>query len=533
MFGKLSPGSQTYADLFAQLPRRQTTETLIQNYLRRAAWMGSPMNADEIQEYVETVYQRDSQHVRFDNFHELAVVFALCSFGTSLDMEAPPLGAKATLYLECAQEALVAGRWLVYTTVPSLRALCLICKALPYANVEFRWDYTWQLTGSCMRMILAMGLHRDGILWGLAPRIVDVRRRIFWDWMGTNTFMSANWDRLPGIASDQYDALYPEDWVTQRSFFAIHSDLARLATEALNDTHKLGQASYSRVMDIYGDILALESGLPFHLRCRAAVLAMTSKYRSAGEAEAAAPAPDPDDIERTMQQHYLVFVTYRAVHTCLHAYFVSALKDSPAEPAKSAYGAPFITVVERSSMVIATLESLYTLYPLVSLRHWHFWTHGFSAAMVLCVVLIVSPTSVLAPLAKRDLETMMGMIPVLKTHLPREQIRKDTEWLARLYKRAVAQTDAKTPQSNVSVQAEEELRTLGWRTKLIGQRVRKGADDQMRGEPAPADLQPMMLGLDASWWKEPIPPPLQASELGLGTGQQDSMDEWLQGLFEA
>ena len=491
---------------------------------------------------MESVYKagmngEGSNRVKFEVFHQLAVIFALCSFGTSLDMEAPPLEDKATQYLEWAQEALVAGRWMVYTTIPSMHALCLICKALPYANLEFRWDYTWQLSGSCMRMLLAMGLHRDGLLWGLSTVDSDIRRRIFWDWMTSNAFMSANWDRLPGISEDQYDTLLPESWVQpQRTFYAVHADLSTLATEALNDTHKLGSASFARSMDIFGKIQTLESEMPFNLRCRAAMLAMRSKYRSPNDAEAASPDAERDDMAQTMQQHYLVFTTYRAMHTCLHAYFVSALKDSPAEPTKSAYGAPFITMVERSTMVIATLESLHSLYPLVSLRHWHFWTHGFSAAMVLCVVLLVSPNSALAPLAHRNLDKVMALIPVLKSHLPREQIRKDIDWLARLHTRAKARANPSTPARDTDdALPGEEMRLLGWRTRFIGHRAKNVSSErddhiEMPTEQFPFDTT--MLSVDTSWWKEPIPPPLQTSDGGSGAMGQ-SVEEWFHSFFEA
>ena len=543
---------------------------LIDSYFERAAWMGSPLSSADVEEVVEGVYSRgpgvQGQTARPEHLHELAILLALASLGVTLDMEAEPLSQLATRYLEGAQDCLIAGGWMVYTTIPAMRALCLVCRALPYVNIEFRWDVAWQLTGSCLRLILAMGLHRDGSRWQLDGKQANDRRRIFWDWMATNSFMSANWDRLPGLSRDQYDTLFPDDWLSVAddlqghdrrgpgpSFFAVHAELSRLASDALCETQTVGPTAYARVMDIYGELLNLESALPYPLRCRAALLVMASRYKTTHEAQMASPEPDWEDTSLLMQQHYLVFAIYRVMYTCLHAYFVSALKDSPHEPTSSAYGAPFMMIVERSSMVVAALTSLYSLSPLVSLRHWLFWTHGFSAAMVLGAVLVVSPGCALAPMVMEDLNRMVEMIPVLRAHLPREHIRRDVEWLSKLRQRARVSVEAwksrhvagEAPPIDHGAAAGEELKLLGWRTRLIRRRAGVPflpADTTGPGRPDPppgpnsanengVTGEPGSIGFEASWWHEPMPLPLQQdANAAFGGGGQD-IDDWFQSVF--
>ena len=132
-------------------------------------------------------------------------------------------------------------------------------------------------------------------------------------------------------------------------------------------------------------------------------------------------------------------------------------------------------------MILAAVKSLQTLLPLTSLRHWFFWSHAFTAATCLGVVVIVSPTCSLVPLAMRHFESLLALLPRLQAHLPRETFRRDIDWMQNLYDKARRSSESahhmdgrshprdRNPPGSVRSrpEAEEELQMVGWRTRLI------------------------------------------------------------------
>jgi hypothetical protein len=126
-------------------------------------------------------------------------------------------------------------------------------------------------------------------------------------------------------------------------------------------------------------------------------------------------------------------------------------------------------------MLVAMLSSLYTLFPLVSLRHWFFWSHAFSAAACLATVCIISPGCALVDLALRDLSVIIDLLPFVKDALPREAIQKDADWLTFLQQKAISAVQSHrrpTPLSRSnSIQADKDahLDIIGGKTRLIKQ----------------------------------------------------------------
>jgi hypothetical protein len=96
--------------------------------------------------------------------------------------------------------------------------------------------------------------------------------------------------------------------------------------------------------------LEVEASIPVHLRCRDALRAMVSKYKTPADADADSLTPSRNDLRLALQQHDLTHNTCSTVLTLLRRFFVEAMQAHPNDPTKSPHGEAYLAVVERSSV---------------------------------------------------------------------------------------------------------------------------------------------------------------------------------------
>ncbi|ORX36934.1 hypothetical protein BD324DRAFT_651408 [Kockovaella imperatae] len=500
--------SQPYSKLFSQLPNMEEARILSQSYFRRIAWIGTPITSADFDQILESVYieRRSSSAQRSPlAYQQLGLVSAVLAFGMIMNMEIPPLSSQAVTYLSIAQSCLLSGKFMLSTTTTGLQTLSLICTALPYVDLSSRWDYAWQLLGTANRMMQAMGLHRDGSLWGLDAQEVDRRRRLFWYIYGSDVFMSATWDRMTGLSPDYLDTMLPESFSQPTvTFDYIHSRLASLAKEHAfgRDTPRLCSS-----MDKNNKYLAPIDETPLRLRCRASMRVTVSKYGSQREADEASPAPIATDVALLFQQHYLALKISSTIYALLRPYFVTALRAAPADPTHSPFAAPFLAAVERLIMIIATLQSLYSLSPLVSARHWYFWSDGLSAGACLASICVIAPGCPVAPLAMESLEGFLILLPNFRDSIPCEGSKHDVEWLTVLHDnaRAAMESYRSRPPSKATHEhvAHETASEWSAQTAAWMYRLHKMSNSQEFEEYSSSRKGSMDTGslMDQNWWE--------------------------------
>lgn len=111
--------------------------------------------------------------------------------GTLHDMELEPNDSLASDYLDLAKASLTRGSFLRYNTIAALQAVNIIAHVYLETEGGKNGDSAWPLWGLSMRMVVAMGLHRDGHRWGLDEQVVQGRRAIYWQCQSTD-IMQAN-----------------------------------------------------------------------------------------------------------------------------------------------------------------------------------------------------------------------------------------------------------------------------------------------------------------------------------------------------
>jgi hypothetical protein len=398
----------------------------------------------------------------------LALLYIVLALGSMLNMEVAADEPACMDFYRLSQQCLVASKFLVNNTLATVQALSLMAKFTAYAGMR---DVAWQIRGMATRVMLAMGLHRDGKSWDLSPRDLNNRRRTFWETHSTDVLISSNWDRPSGLHADMFDTELPDDYDEGNGFEKQRCRMAVLAQEALQESLKI-RSNYAKLRDIWHNMLQVESETPFPLRNRAALSFMVSKYSSVAEVEADTP-PLSKDVRVIMQSHDLVDIASTLIMSMFRPYFVQATQTP--NPTTSAYGEAYLAVVERSSMLTANLISLHAALPLVSTRHWFFWNHAFSAAVTMATICIANPGSSLVNQALNDINAMISLYETIQASVPTKWIRRNLQWLLELKARALEKINAfragRDTQDVTPVSASEEtaehILLVGWKKRLV------------------------------------------------------------------
>lgn len=81
-------------------------------------------------------------------------------------------------YLALAKACLAKSNFMEHSTIAGVQAVHLMAHLLLETESGRNGESTWPLWGLNMRLIQAMGLHRDGERWGLSAEVSEIRRLV-------------------------------------------------------------------------------------------------------------------------------------------------------------------------------------------------------------------------------------------------------------------------------------------------------------------------------------------------------------------
>ncbi|KAJ5113711.1 hypothetical protein N7456_002245 [Penicillium angulare] len=459
-----------FPTLWSHLPPNEEAMYLVGCFNRHIAWVGSPILEEDLLAVVRWLYSlagvTPSQPSMASQL--LALVFIVLALGSFLNTEVSSEDPACMEFYRLAQQCLVLGNFLVHNSLTTVQTLSLMSKFSAYAGMR---DVAWQIRGMANRIMLAIGLHRDGKSWNLSTKDLNNRRRTFWENYSTDVLISSNWDRPSGLNADMFDTSFPDDYNEGTGFEKLRCRLATLAQEALHEGLKVC-SSYENLKQIWRKTLQLEAEIPFHLRNRAALSLMVSRYSTLAEVEANTPPPSRN-LRLVFQSHDLIDVASTLILSMFRPYFVHATQES--DPTTSIYGEAYLAVIERSSMLIANLRSLHSTFPLVSTRHWFYWNHAFSGAVSMATICMANPGGPLVDQALNELNSIISLYTSIQPTVPSKWAKRNLQWLlevrARAYEKINAVRSGQVAESispaSMSEETTEHLLLVGWRKRLV------------------------------------------------------------------
>ncbi|GCB23345.1 uncharacterized transcriptional regulatory protein C1F7.11c [Aspergillus awamori] len=438
--GRLTPGTAPIAfpfnvaashistrELLSRLPPREEAETLVASYYRYCAWHHDVAPRATFDKTFDRVYASSSGTSLSPkvNPQEIALVFIILAQGTMFNIEMPNYDPSTEDWLHLSELALVKGRFLSNNMVAGLQTLHLMAHLHLQLDKGGRGDNSWPLWGLVMRLVQAMGMHRDGTRWNLSQDVIQERRKVFWELNAADTFQAHCFSRPCAINPEHCDVEFPAEPLhasREKSYSRLRFELSQLSSEILN---------------------------------------------------------------MAMKQSNLALNISETIINLHRPYYAKALYDIN-ERTKSIYAPSFLTVIERCGIIIAIVDDIHTRFPAVSTRQWNFWYHVFGSALCLGTLVLRDPQNSMATFALTQVDAAINLFTSLVQHganTPR--YCRNLQWLSKLRARASSkiatvftatqQVDSQRDQVDPDGQEigredredSEDVELLGWRTRLI------------------------------------------------------------------
>ncbi|XEV01060.1 hypothetical protein FSHL1_006347 [Fusarium sambucinum] len=473
-------------ELLACLPSREEAWTLVESYYRYCAWHHDVAPKPAFEKTFDLVFKRvesgsTSPHI---NAQEIALVFIIMAQGTIFNIEMPNCDSSVEKWLRLSERALVKGEFLSNNTLAGLQTLHLMAHLQLHLDQGRRGDSAWPLWGLVMRLIQAMGMHRDGDRWNLPQDVVEERRKVFWECNCADIFQAHCFSRPSAINPEHCDTAFPSEPPRpngEKSYSILRFELSQLSSQILNMAMKVQKPPYSDVTDLGFRLSEFEQSIPFSLRCRAALLATPSRYAQLEAAIKASPEPSRMALTISFQQTNLALNVSETIINLHRPYYARALYD--ADHSESIYKPSFYTVIERCGIIISIVTDIHNRFPTVATRQWSFWYHVFGSALCLGTLVLRDPGNIMTQFALTQIDAAISLFTSLLQHgAQTPRYKSNLQWLLNLRTRALAKISSVStsqrgnPQGDVDEQRQsdsgdreddEDVEMLGWRTRLI------------------------------------------------------------------
>ncbi|WVW79040.1 hypothetical protein I302_101003 [Kwoniella bestiolae CBS 10118] len=473
-------GSLSFRSLASALPSYEEAEALIDSYYRYFGWSYEIVTRVNVKKVVETVYNymaglnQEFRHSK-NQFQELGLLFIVLAMGALHNLELRPDDTSAEEYMLCSEDCLTKGNFMTNNTVAGVQTVIIMAHFHLETDKGRNGDSAWTLWGLAMRIIQAK--------WNLPSGTVEERRRIFWESHSAEIFQANCFSRPYAIPAEFIDTKFPSEkpsvgaHMLQPSYHTKKFELAQIAKSVLQAVLNTRGCSYDTVIGLYDNLRTFESSIPFHLRCRTALVALPSLYSDASSAVAESPEVNKRDLRRTFEQFSLSMIVSETIVNLYRPYFMRALIECPTDPLRTPYGQAYLSVVERSNVIIQIVCGLYALHPSVTARHWWCWYHAFNSAVCLGTLILMSPQNELVPIALGAMGQVIGIYTETVHGRAAPRLVQNLRWLLRLRQRALDRIEQSQQGPQEAQEPDSDTETdaglLGWRTRFI-ERVGRG-----------------------------------------------------------
>ncbi|OWZ45798.1 hypothetical protein C361_02913 [Cryptococcus neoformans Tu259-1] len=480
----------TKESIIASMPSWSEANGLIEAYYRYFAFHFEIVSRSTLQQILQQAYSYVRNRTLGQSLkvhpQELALLFIVFAMGARYSLESTLDEAPDLEYLPLAQACLAKGDFMAHNTLAGVQALVIMAFYNLEAEDGRSGDSAWPLFGLAMRIIQAMGLHRDGQRWGLPDHIIEERRRIFWESYSADIFQANCFSRPNSIYPEYVDTAFPaeryiEDGLEpgEKGYFTLKYELSQLSVRIIDLTMRASAPDYIQIVDLHKALISFQRDIPYTFRCRAMLESLPSEYADPVNAREQSPQPSKRDLSKTFQRTLLAMMLTETNLYLHRPFFARAMLDTAADPTRSAYGLSYLTVVERCNAMVQLVAEIHALYPSVSARHWALWYHLFNAAVCMGNLVLHRPHDQLAGFAMIQLESTIGLYLKIVPLRSSPAVMRNLKWLWRLRARAAQAGTRGADTSTCDVESIEDAdvddaNMLGWRTRLIERATETG-----------------------------------------------------------
>ncbi|KAI6112556.1 fungal-specific transcription factor domain-containing protein [Pisolithus sp. B1] len=410
------------------LPTWERARYLSEAYLEQATSLFQSVSRDYIlSELLPAYYVNNAPHVtQAEKPHQLSLLFLIFATAALLDPNREPGSVEPEFYHRFARAAICLQSVMEKPSLETIQALHLLSvynavSGNELAGKETSTETSWSLVTLAAHLAHTIGLHRDGLRWGLSPDVTARRQMVFWDLFVADVWNCLEAGRPPTFSLPYIDCQFPGGGSPHHKVHigsdrkAFCSSWAfRFASDCVADvaarTLTSDPPSYSTILELDRKVRnfpVTEAAEEFAAAACGAVLAK----------------PVDKDVGFMESMGRLIMSNAREVILLyIHrSYFVQAIIENPTNPLNSPYTPSFLAAYRASLTILRTVKVQYDLYPKLTARLWPLWTYAFSAGVVFGTIVTRGPRSPMASSAMKELHDARLLFSDASSHSRRAQ----------------------------------------------------------------------------------------------------------------
>ncbi|KAH8116339.1 hypothetical protein DFH11DRAFT_1506188 [Phellopilus nigrolimitatus] len=492
--------------LIAALPDAPTARLLADHYFTNAAWMYHPIPKAQFDEQIfarvypysaaagsPTEEEEDRDSGSYES-HRLALLYIVLSVGILVDLDRPSHDRTAAQFFQLSKAALSLDSVLDEPSVPAIQGLVIMCHYMFLNDVDTQ---RWTLMGTVIK--LAQSVYRDSTRWHLSPEETKRRRELFWEIYVYDSWQSLTYGRPPSLAMAHIDCKMAHDTTknaagqVEMSFDAWKH---RFTSECLSIVHDqvfgARTPSYATVIELDKRVRA------YYVPPSLQVPGFNgASYNVGGSMES-------PSMRLTMQRHVILAIKEVTLLYMHRGFFAKAMSDHPEDPLSGKYGHSVLRAHESASFFVSLVRSLWSQHKQLAERNWFLFTHVFSCAIVLgsipsrCPGLTLSRSALHGLDQAYDLFQQIGEKQRASKVLPiigklRERAHASVKEYQDQMRDAATGTKREAQQDFLPTRHEDELATLGGKTRLVSPKPNSPSSASSRNSRSPISSPPAMF----------------------------------------
>ncbi|KIJ66602.1 hypothetical protein HYDPIDRAFT_26938 [Hydnomerulius pinastri MD-312] len=380
--------------VMGHLPPLSEAIRLCELYLEWGKTLWNPLSRHELFDSVLGSVYRAESYESIPGPHDLCLAFSVFALAALFDFDRPAYSVEAYEYHILSHVALNFRPPCLETTLHTVHAVLHIVQYRDLSDLAMDPSRTYIYIGLGVKLGYRIGIHLHSARFKLEKADIQKRSTVFWQLFLMDTWISFYAGRPPNVSPDWIDAPYPDDENAvkgdngdiEMSWHSWSWRYSRLLHHVMVNAFGTKIPTYNMILEL--DRKIRDFPIPPHLQPRC---------------EKDGPK---SPIAAQLQRLYVLTskeVTLLNIH---RRYFSQALQDAPNDLLKHKYGPSVMAMYRSAWRLIISHSQAVSHIPEVMARMSIFWSHAFSAAIVMCMIVTRAPTSSMASSSLHQLDSV-------------------------------------------------------------------------------------------------------------------------------
>ncbi|EJD00583.1 uncharacterized protein FOMMEDRAFT_91493 [Fomitiporia mediterranea MF3/22] len=407
------PKGEILRTIEACLPSYARATALVEAYLSNIAWSLVIVDREQIfEELLPSVYKRprtsnalgngDNEYDK-DYINRLALLLAVFGNGAAGDLTLPIGNEEAELFTHLARAALSINSVFTGASMEHVQTIILLAAYGFFACVKSSLEPSWKMLSFGLSLASSVS-DRDPARWNLEPRIVQRRRRLFWELFTSDKWTSVESGRPATFNLHEIDVEFPQD-----KYATIDED-GNIVPSYWHWKFRFMKEVMAPIAELlclarpikYAEVIELDR------RCREFQMPSSLLMPK---------SPEPDEeLTTSLRRFHWALIQEVSLLSLHRGFFARALLENPVRPLGSPFASSLLSAYASAVTLLKILRVYFDRYPDLLMRQWMVWAHALSSTIIVGSVACRGPASFVAAPALKELEAAIDIFKNAQMH---------------------------------------------------------------------------------------------------------------------